>query len=499
MSTARLPVVRVVPGAPVQASFLSRPSCLLLLSLIALFAVYLMSSAENAPFSALQHNSGTHVDTAAGLNDAAASAAAQGLSCTPLVEAGREGPQRYLCVVGARAPTADEVRALTASEECLPCEPCPRASAAATREEADAPECPVCDTKSVTPEPLSPCAECETCPEPAPCEACPEPETSPAASAAPAASASSGGAGGASLADYCATVTDEELAQVVGQSVQARARYQGWGGPPFTATSLANLHPCMRRGDLTYSAKEDVLFIMLAGTQTIDRVRAFRETWGKGMDNVIVMGDAADPSVGMITLPSLEGKPARVDAPHRTLQALIYAANTKEYDKYKWIFMVDDDTWVNTRELPSLLFGWDTRAPIMTGFFWNNPNFLGGRTWPSGGSGMLVTRAAAKRLAAHLYSDTCPFDMENDRTLGYCALRTGVAMLHSALFDPEAAHTIICDKSTWQWQANDGDIRTMIAIHRADPGHMREWQGVVDRYPEDTALAEKPHPKAPGG
>jgi hypothetical protein len=70
-------------------------------------------------------------------------------------------------------------------------------------------------------------------------------------------------------------------------------------------------------------------------------------------------------------------------------------------------------------------------------------------------------------------------------------------MLHSALFDPEAAHTIICEQSPWRWQANDGDIRTMIAIHRADPARMREWQAVVDRYPEDTALAERPHPTMP--
>jgi hypothetical protein len=490
MSAARLPVVRVVPGAPTQASWLSRPSVLLLLSLAAFFAVYQMGAG----------GAGVAMSAAAGQHNGnvAAAAAAQGLSGAPVLEVGRAGPQRYLCVAGGPAPTAEELRALSSSpasstsgEECLPCEPCPRARpAAATWEEASAPaECPACEAC------LEP-APCEACPEPAPCEACPAP---PEEKAAPPAAASVSSSGDASLADYCATVTEEELARVVGESVQARARYQGWGGPPFTAASLANLHPCMRRGDLTYSVKEDVLFIMLAGTLTIDRVRAFRETWGKGMDNIIVMGDAADPSVGMITLPVLEGRPARVDAPHRTLQALIYAANNREYDKYRWIFMVDDDTWVNTRELPSLLFGWDTRAPIMTAFFWNNPNFLGGRTWPSGGSGMLVTRAAAKRLAAQLYSETCPFDMENDRTLGYCALRTGVAMLHSALFDPEAAHTIICDKSPWQWQANDGDIRTMIAIHRADPARMREWQGVVDRYPEDTALAEKPHPKAPVG
>lgn len=40
-------------------------------------------------------------------------------------------------------------------------------------------------------------------------------------------------------------------------------------------------------------------------------------------------------------------------------------------------------------------------------------------------------------------------------------------------------------------QKNDGDVRTMVAIHRADPDKMREWQGVVDKYPVDTAIADK--------
>jgi hypothetical protein len=234
-----------------------------------------------------------------------------------------------------------------------------------------------------------------------------------------------------------------------------------------------------------------VLFIVLAGTNTLPRVHALRDTWAKGMtDNIIIIGDEADASVGMVTLPGLQGKAARVDAPHRTLQALQWAVATPKYAAYPWIFMVDDDTWVNTREVPSLLYGWSPDVPVMIGFFWNNPNFLGERTWPSGGAGMLVSRTAAAKLAAKLYTDVCPYDAENDRTLGYCAWRTGVAMMHSPLFDPEALHTVLTDRSSYRWQANDGDLRTLVAIHRAEPDRMREWQAVVERYPVDTALAE---------
>lgn len=289
----------------------------------------------------------------------------------------------------------------------------------------------------------------------------------------------------------CEDIKEEYYDKLISDTVRNRLRWNGTGSPPFIQSSMAHLHPCIRTHHV-YNVNEDVLFVILASTVTIERVRDFRATWGKNLkDNVVIIGDANDTTVGMITLPVLAGKGSVTEAPHRTLQGLIYIMNQPQYEKYSWIFMIDDDTWVNTRELSSLLYGWDVRVPMMFGFFWNNPNFLDRRTWPSGGAGMLITRSAARKFATNLYTNLCPFDVENDRTLGNCALQTGIAMVHSPLFDPEATSTVLCEYSYFNLQHNDGDVRTFIAIHRAIDGRMQLWQETVDNYPDDTALAEK--------
>ena len=60
-------------------------------------------------------------------------------------------------------------------------------------------------------------------------------------------------------------------------------------------------------------------------------------------------------------------------------------------------------------------------------------------------------------------------------------------MVHTPLFDPEALHT---KKGYYSIDYIDGNIRNLIAIHRAKPVLMRELQSIVERYPVDNLLAE---------
>lgn len=297
-----------------------------------------------------------------------------------------------------------------------------------------------------------------------------------------------------SSSSRCASVPGEVIEKAIKDSVKERTVYDGWGGAPYTQSSLARVHPCIRRISEPWYLK-DVLFIVMASRIQEDRAKTVLETWGKTLlstNNLLILGDEEIPEIGMVTLPDLENQRTKADAPHRTLKGLQYVVQNPDiYGKYAWIFMVDDDTWVNIYELPSLLFGWDVRAPFMLSFIWNNPIFATERprTWPSGGAGMLVTRAAAEILAKNLYTEVCPFDTENDRTIGHCAWRTGIALVHSPLFDPESLHALSAEAAYYRAYGNDGDIRSLITMHRAEPEYMREWHGIVERYPMDNRLA----------
>ena len=305
--------------------------------------------------------------------------------------------------------------------------------------------------------------------------------------------------GGSALATpLCASVEKgEELLAATASAVRARANADGTSGEPFTQSSLRALHTCAQPGGdaLAWSPLRDVLFVVLASSTTLDRVRALRKTWASQLSigvNLLIVGDADVPGTGvdMTTLPELVGRGERGHAGHRTLRALIFAARDARYEGFAWLFAVDDDTFVNLAAMPALIGGWDVRVPMLLSFIWNSPGFNAGRTWPSGGAGMLMTRAAVRAFAEKLYSPQCPFDGENDLTLGTCAWRLGVALVHSPLFDPEADS--LAEKSTWARDKNDATIRTLVAIHRAGPERMHELHAAAQRHEADNALALAP-------
>jgi hypothetical protein len=225
----------------------------------------------------------------------------------------------------------------------------------------------------------------------------------------------------------------------------------------------------------------------MGSSKNIDRASALRATWAQNADCVLIYGDVQDDSVGMITLPELAGRETYDDAQHRSLRGLAHALKNPDFVTFPWVLLVDDDSWVNTRELSSFLHGWNPVAPFLCGHIWNHPSGEK-HTWPSGGAGMLLTRAAANLLAESLYTPACPFLGFNDVTIGRCLWSLGIALTHSALFHPEADH--LNEGSSFRKFNDDGSIRSSLVIHRATPGRMVEFQQVVDRYPEDTVLAD---------
>jgi hypothetical protein len=104
--------------------------------------------------------------------------------------------------------------------------------------------------------------------------------------------------------------TADALRSAMATAVAARRHANGIGGEPFSLGSLAAVHRCARLPAAAPLALRDVVFVLMAGSVKRERLVAIRETWGKHVPagRLLVVGDVNDPSVGMITLPGLEGK-----------------------------------------------------------------------------------------------------------------------------------------------------------------------------------------------
>jgi len=103
-----------------------------------------------------------------------------------------------------------------------------------------------------------------------------------------------------------------------------------------------------------------------------------------------------------------------------------------------WLFLIDDDTWVNMPVFSRLLPFLDANSSVIYGY--NNMNAM-----YNGGAGMLFSRPAFDIITPHLYSDACPFTLLNDDTLTACARRLNVTIMHSGLF---SYYPVRIDRST---------------------------------------------------
>lgn len=271
------------------------------------------------------------------------------------------------------------------------------------------------------------------------------------------------------------------VAEVVRSGVLSR-QVGDHGGPPFSPAQYAALHPCTSqcRANSTFAATQQpdtlsagnggngsafsgVGFIVLASQSTIDRAELLLEAWGSNVAPpwMRLYSDINNPALRMLTLPDTAGKGSYDDAQHRVLKGLQHALTQQPFDTAPFVMIIGDDTYVNLPELRYFTSQWNPDVPALFGYQW----WRDYGTWPSGGGGMLMTRAAAHALAKALYTDICPFEGHDDVTLGYCCWRLGIPLVHSALFDGMGEYFKWLDDPL----KNKAAIASVIAIHRAFP------------------------------
>lgn len=193
--------------------------------------------------------------------------------------------------------------------------------------------------------------------------------------------------------------------------------WKPWKKPTYTV-QLQRLKP---------STMQAVAFVVMTSSVTKELHLGQLRTWLHDAPHVWAFSDGYD-GLFVHTLPSLYGKNTYGDAQHRQLRGMQWLyRNQEKLHGVDWIFMIDDDTWVNmpvfSRVLPLL----DQNTSILCGYQADNGMF-------NGGAGMLMSRRAFDTITPRLYSDTCPFAGTNDNTVTVCARRSNVTMMHSGMF-----------------------------------------------------------------
>lgn len=185
------------------------------------------------------------------------------------------------------------------------------------------------------------------------------------------------------------------------------------------------------------AASAMVAYVIMASLATRNLHLWQRRTWLKDAKHVWAFSDY-DDGVFTTTLPSLKGRGTASDAQHRQLRGMQWLRLPAEV---KWIFMIDDDTWVNVPVLHRLLLWLPSDVMMLCGYRFHHDD---GRNMFNGGGGMLLSRSLFDVMVPRLYSEQCPFLGVNDDTITECARKVpNATLMHSTAFSyypPKISH-----------------------------------------------------------
>ena len=228
------------------------------------------------------------------------------------------------------------------------------------------------------------------------------------------------------------------------------------------------------------STFDGIGFLVMTSSATIHLHSAQRQTFLRGAQNVWAFADAPFPPIAR-TLSSLEGRPTWNDAQHRQLLGGQYLIEKNLIPgDIKWVFFIDDDTWVNGYALRGFLNAFKPLpASFVCGHHWESNYML------NGGAGILMGRGVFDTVVPRLYTPECPFQGTNDNTLTIC-VRTipNATILHSRLFSFYPAHI-----------DSTNDYMEQITMHQVkDPELMRQMTDNAHKfytsYHRDSVLLE---------
>ncbi|KAK0411557.1 hypothetical protein QR680_005714 [Steinernema hermaphroditum] len=199
-----------------------------------------------------------------------------------------------------------------------------------------------------------------------------------------------------------------------------------WFEPPDHSGDTS----CRPEGSLH---KENVFFAVKTFTGFHKtRVVVVKRTWARTAKFVEYFSDSEDRYVPTIDI-GVENTPR--GHCEKTLKILKHFTEHHEVKEMPWLVLADDDTLLGVERLYRLLECVDAEKPVIVGERYGYgfaADGLGGYSYPTGGSGMVFSRAAVEALVAKC---ECPsIDAPDDMIIGMCAKRLSIPIFHSAAF-----------------------------------------------------------------
>lgn len=217
-----------------------------------------------------------------------------------------------------------------------------------------------------------------------------------------------------------------------------------------------------------------VLYAIKTTKKYEKRINAILNTWLEGIDDYIFYSDHEDLEKNIILSSNdssyLSGTLSKTLWFFNNLKDIFVTDDKNILDEYKWIFFVDDDTFVNVKNLEKLLVDLNdsfvyghlfTREKNSDNPIWNKyKNILKeSDCYHSGGAGYLISTKILKSMSS--FDDIgIIFD---DATIGINLIRNDINLIHNEKFNPE--NPDFFDK-------DDIDIVNQITYHHIDPVRM---------------------------
>jgi hypothetical protein len=221
-----------------------------------------------------------------------------------------------------------------------------------------------------------------------------------------------------------------------------------------------------------------ILYCIKTTEKYKSRVDAIKNTWLDGIDDYIFYSEHEDPNDNIIKVCD-DGSYGGLEEKGVNFYNLIKHIEIEEgknvLDYYDWLFMVDDDTFVNVKNLQKFAKKADTEKVYGEIFtyethpdnpMYSAPGFKKSYKWYSGGAGVLVHTSVLSKMPEFINYKT----RHDDVSIGLSFINNGVELIDSDNFNSQPPEF---------WGDSDLDIKTKITYHHINEERMEDLNKVL--------------------
>lgn len=221
-----------------------------------------------------------------------------------------------------------------------------------------------------------------------------------------------------------------------------------------------------------------ILYCIKTTKQYENRVDALFNTWLIGIEDYIFYSEHEDPTKNIIKVcedGSYGGLEIKGLNFYNLLSKIEIIDGEKVLDFYDWVFLVDDDTFVNVDNLNSFVETADTTKAYGQVFayethsdnpMFNVPGFDKRIKWYSGGAGLLISSQSLKKIDYYENFNT----RHDDVSVGINLMKNGIELVDSDLFNSEPPES---------WGEVDEDVIKKITYHHIPEDRMFKLYSIV--------------------